>query len=90
MPCLTNRVLKYCRYWASVHAIVTIQGRGHYLEPWKSKASRQQMIELDLSRTYINKPSVPIHHLWRIPYVITASDNCPAQDRVGLARFLSH
>jgi hypothetical protein len=40
MPRLTNRVPKYCRHKASGQAVVTIQGRDHYLGPWKSKASR--------------------------------------------------
>ncbi len=39
MPRLTNRVPKYCRHKASGQAVVTIQGRDHYLGPWKSKAS---------------------------------------------------
>ncbi len=39
MPRLTNSVPKYCRHKASGQAVVTIQGRDHYLGPWKSKAS---------------------------------------------------
>ena len=39
MPRLANSVPKYRRHKASGQAIVTLNGRDHYLGPWKTKAS---------------------------------------------------
>ena len=40
MPYPKNHVPKYRRHKVSAQAIVTIEGRDHYLGPWKSKASK--------------------------------------------------
>ena len=40
MPRLTTSVPKYRRHKASGQAIVTIQGRDHYLGRWRSKVSK--------------------------------------------------
>jgi integrase len=42
MPRLIERNPKYRKHRASGQAIVTINGRDHYLGPWNAKASREQ------------------------------------------------
>ena len=39
MPRLTRTTPKYRRHKASGQAVVTIEGRDHYLGPWRTKAS---------------------------------------------------
>ena len=40
MPRLVNATPKYRKHKATGQAIVTIQGKDHYLGPWQSKASK--------------------------------------------------
>ena len=50
MPRLTRSVPKYQRHKASGQAVVTIEGRDHYLGPWPSMLEYDRLIGQWLAR----------------------------------------
>ena len=60
MPTLINSVPKYRKHRASGQAVVTIQGRDHYLGPWKSKASKIAYDRLIAEWLSEGRPSMPV------------------------------